>query len=132
MSLLDIARQHGRHRRLSSSEVAALHRQKDAATVAAIRYATEATELQLQLDAAGIRISGLLEDLRVEREEGSRLKAALANATSLSVDCGTRDIWPGEEPTHPIDVSEIRARYGSTDPAAYVPMQLAPEAEKEA
>ncbi|MFI8448194.1 hypothetical protein [Streptomyces erythrochromogenes] len=119
MSLPLIGRQRGRHRRLTSAEVAALHRQKDAATLAAIKYATEATELQQQLDEAGITISGLLEDLRVEREEGSRLKAALANATSVSVACGVRDIWPGEEPTHPhgLDVRTLRARFAGTDPA---------------
>lgn len=117
----------GLHRLPSRQQLAAnlkaCHRQKDAATIAAIKYATEATELQQQLDEAGITISGLLEDLRVAREEGSRLKAALANATSVSVASGIRDIWPGEEPTHPhgLDVTTLRARFadrpGSTDPA---------------
>ncbi|WP_405531592.1 hypothetical protein OG592_27305 [Streptomyces avidinii] len=111
-----------------AADLKAVNRQKDAATVAAIKYATEATELQQQLDEAGITISGLLEDLETARKEGIRLQSALDNATSRSIPATfDRDIWPGEEPTHPIDVSEIRARHGSADPAAYVPMRLAPE-----
>lgn len=106
-----------------AADLKACHRQKDAATVAAIKYATEATELQQQLDEAGITISGLLEDLETARKEGIRLQAALDNATSVSVATGSRDIWPGEEPTHPqgLDVSTLRAQFaarpGRTDPA---------------
>lgn len=117
----------GRHRQTPAelrAELAAVKRQKDAATVAAIKYATEVVELQQQLDAAGIQISGLLEDLRVEREEGSRLRAALANATSVTVSCGIRDITPGDQPTEPTDVRQLRARFAGPVPA-YVPMFLA-------
>jgi hypothetical protein len=92
-----------------------------------------AEELQQQLDTAGIELSGLRLDLERARAEGIRLRTALDNATTVHVAAAlTRDIWPGEESTHPIDVSEIRARYGSTDPAAYVPMRLSDAAEADA
>lgn len=117
----------GLHRLPSRQQLAAdlkaCHRQKDAATVAAIKYATEATELQQLLDEAGIKISGLLHDLEIARQEGIRRQAALDNATSVSVGCGTRDIWPGEEPTHPrgTDVRTLRAQFatspGNTSPS---------------
>lgn len=142
MSLLDIARAQGRHRGLSPVQlllkIARLERAVTRAKFTAVTRAAEAAELEQQLDAAGIEISGLRYDLEQERaarkiaeEEGIRLKAALDNATSVSVAAGIRDIWPGEEPTHPIDVSEIRARYGtaSTNPAEYVPMRLSAAAE---
>lgn len=120
----------GLHRLPSRSQLAAdlraCHRQKDAATVAAIKYATEVTELQQQLDAAGIEISGLLHDLEIARQEGIRWQAALANATSVRIASGARDITPGDEPTHPIDVSEIRSKCAAdaSNPAKYVPMRL--------
>ncbi|WP_327300430.1 hypothetical protein [Streptomyces goshikiensis] len=123
----------GLHRLPSRSQLAAdlkaCHRQKDAATVAAIKYATEVTELQQQLDAAGIELSGVRLDLEEAQREIRRLTAALANATSMTVAVGLRDVTPGDEPTHPIDVSDIRARYGSTSPAEYTPMRLSAAAE---
>lgn len=146
MSLLDIARTSGRHRGLSPAQllqkIARLERVLTRAKFHAIAYATEATELQQQLDTAGIEISGLLYDLEQERaarttaeQEGIRLKAALDNATCTTIAASwSRDITPGDEATHPqgLDVSEIRAQYGgtaSTSPAKYVPMRLSPEAE---
>ncbi|MFF1341078.1 hypothetical protein ACFVYT_24695 [Streptomyces sp. NPDC058290] len=125
----------GLHRLPSRQQLAAdlkaVNRQKDAATIAAIKYATEATELQQQLDEAGITISGLLHDLEIARQEGIRLQAALDNATTVSVASAVRDITPGDEPTHPIDVRKIRAEYvaDATDPAVYVPMRLAEAVE---
>lgn len=94
MSVLGIARPRGRHRRLSPSEVTALHRQKDAATVAAI-----------QLDAAGIRLSGALWDLEEAQREITSLKAALANATSITPRPATRDIDPDDQPTSPTGIN---------------------------
>ncbi|MFE9844754.1 hypothetical protein [Streptomyces goshikiensis] len=127
MSPLGIARHRGRHRRLSSSAITALYRQKDAATVAAIKYATEVTELQQQLDTAGITISGLLLDAEEAQREITRLTAALANATTVRIAAGVRDIAPDDEPTHPIDVRKIRAEHAAdaANPAVYVPMRLA-------
>lgn len=133
MSLLYIARARGRHRHLSPAELlaelTATRRQKDGATIAAIKYATLAEERQRQLDEAGITISGLLLDLEIARQEDIRLQAALDNATRVTVAASwTRDVSPGDEPTHPqgIDVSPLRARFGgvSTSPAEYVPLQL--------
>lgn len=104
MSLLDIARSRGRHRGLASaelrSELDAVSRQKDAATIAAIRYATEATELQQQLDKAGITISGLLHDLGEAQREIDGLRAALANATSVH----DLHLHPAVAETQPIPV----------------------------
>ncbi|MFE3583742.1 hypothetical protein [Streptomyces vinaceus] len=78
----------GLHRLPSRQQLAAdlraCHRQKDAATIAAIKYATEAEERQQELDAAGITISGLLLDLEEAQREIQSLRAALANATSVS------------------------------------------------
>lgn len=133
MSLLGIVKAQGQHRSLPAWKLRSLL--QDAVLRAELAEITS-EERQQQLDAAGIEISGLLYDLEQERaarqtaeQEGIRLKAALDNATSVSVACGTRDIWPGEDPTHPIDVSEIRARHGSTSPAEYVPMRLSAAAE---
>lgn len=140
MSFVDMVRTSGRHRGLSPvqllQKIARLERAVTRAKFAAIAYATEATDLRAerdqleqQLDAAGIEISGHLHGLEIARQEGIRLQAALDNATSVSVASGVRDIWPGEDPTYPIDVSEIRARHGSTSPAVYVPMRLSAAAE---
>lgn len=138
MSLLDIARARGRHRHLSAAELlaelVATRRQKDGATIAAIKYATLAEERQRQLDEAGITISGLLIDLETAREEGIRLQSALDNATHVTVVASwTRDISPGDEPTHPqgLDVRQLRTEYGtaSTSPAEYAPMRLSAAAE---
>jgi hypothetical protein len=136
MSLIDIVKAQGQHRGLPAWKLRSLL--QDAELRVELAEITS-EERQQQLDAAGIEISGLLYDLEQERaarktaeEEGIRLQAALDNATSVSVAAGTRDIWPGEEPTHPIDVSEIRARYGGTassSPAEYVPMRLSAAAE---
>lgn len=105
MSLLGIARPRGRHRRLSPSEVTALHRQKDAATVAAIHYATLAEERLQQLDAAGIELSGALWDLEEAQREITSLKAALANATSVTPRPAIRDIAPDDQPTSPTGIN---------------------------
>lgn len=116
----------GLHRLPSRSQLAAdlkaCHRQKDAATVAAIKYATAATELQQQLDAAGIEISGLLLDLAMARQEGIRLQAALDNATSAS----SLSLHAAVTETQPIPVVSQPA---STSPAEYVPMRLPAAAE---
>jgi hypothetical protein len=127
----------GLHRLPSRQQLAAdlkaCHRQKDAATVAAIKYATEATELQQQLDAAGIELSGARLDLEEAQREIRRLTAALANATSVTLSAGVRDITPGDEPTHPhgIDVRKLRAEHGtaSTNPGEYAPLRLSAAAE---
>lgn len=144
MSLLDIARAPGRHRGLSPAQllrkIGRLERAVTRAKFTAITYATEATDLRAerdqleqQLDDAGIKISGLLLDLDRARNEGIRLKAALDNATSVHVSAGIRNIDADDQPTHPIDVSEIRARFGtaSTNPTEYVPMPLSEAAERE-
>ena len=134
MSLLGIPRPVGRHRgptiRELQNYVRELQLSRRILKATAHRLAVENGWLERQLDTAGIELSGLRLDLDTARQEGIRLQAALDNATSVSVAAGSRNIWPGEEPTHPIDVSEIRARYGSTNPAAYVPMQLPEAAEK--
>ncbi|MFD5678401.1 hypothetical protein [Streptomyces sp. NPDC127040] len=135
MSILDIARAPGRHRGLSPAQlirkIGRLERAVNRAKFTAITYATEATDLRAerdqlerQLDAAGIEVSGLRLDLDTARKEGIRLQAALDNATSVHVRAGIRDIDADDQPTHPIDASEIRARFGSSSPAEYVPMPL--------
>lgn len=129
MSLLDIARAQGRHRGLSPAQllgkIARLERALTRAKFTAITYAAEATDLRAerdqleqQLDAAGIEISGLLLDLTTARQEGIRLRAALANATSVSVAAGARDITPGDEPTYPqgTDVTTLRAQFAGISP----------------
>lgn len=128
MSLADIVRAQGQHRGLPPRKLRALLYNADLR--AEVAEAT-AEMLQQQLNTAGIELSGVRLDLETVRAEGIRLQSALDNATTVHVAAATfaRDIWPGEEPTHPIDVSEIRAQYGSADPAAYVPMRLSPEAE---
>ncbi|WP_412078980.1 hypothetical protein ACLF6K_37185 [Streptomyces xanthophaeus] len=104
MSLLHIARPGGKHRSASRPQIAAdldaCRRQKDAATIAAIRYATDAKELQQQLDTAGIELSGVRLDLEEAQREITRLTAALANATSVS-DLGQH---PAVTETQPIPV----------------------------
>lgn len=105
MSMLHIPRPRGRHRRCTPAEAAALHRQKDAATPAAIKYATAATELQQQLDAAGVTISGLLWDQKEAQREIDGLRAALANATSVSTPAAVRDVAADEQPTSPTGVN---------------------------
>ncbi|MFZ3473151.1 hypothetical protein ACODT3_10545 [Streptomyces sp. 4.24] len=102
-------------------KIARLERAVTRAKFTAITYATEAAELQEQLDVAGITISGLLHDLKQERaarktadQEGIRLKAALDNATSISVAVGSRDIADDDQPTHPTgtDVRPLWAALG--------------------
>lgn len=116
-----------------AADLKACRREKDTAEVAAIRYATEATELRKELQELHAQLFGLQGQLEIAQLEGSRLRSELANATRSTVPATfARDIWPGEEPTHPIDVSEIRARFGSTDPTAYVPMRLSEAAEADA
>lgn len=136
MSLLGIARPGGRHRVPSARElqryVTELQLSRRMLKATAHRLAVENGRLARQVDALGIERSGLLLDLETARQEGIRLRAALDNATSVSVSAGSRDIWPGEEPTHPIDVSAIRARYGSSSPAVYAPMRLSEAAKADA
>lgn len=116
MSLIDIARAPGRHRVLSIRElhrqIAELQSSRRLLKATAHQHAVEAGTLQRQLDAAGIEISGLLHDLDASetahaeaREEGSQLRAALANATSTSVPARQRDIEPGDEPTSPTGIN---------------------------
>lgn len=47
------------------------------------RLAAERNELEAQLDTAAIDYSGVLEDLRVAREENQRLRAAAAQTVSV-------------------------------------------------
>ncbi|MGW3321082.1 hypothetical protein [Streptomyces virginiae] len=130
MSLADIVRAQGQHRGLPPRKLRTIAYNAERRTEAA---EAAAEELQQQLDTAGIELSGLQLDLETARAEGIRLRAALDNATTVHVAAALgRDIWPGDEDTHPIDVSEIRDRYGSTDPAAYAPMRLAEAATVDA
>ncbi|MFD5678381.1 hypothetical protein [Streptomyces sp. NPDC127040] len=118
----------GLHRLPSRLQLAAdlktCNRQKDAATVAAIKYATEATELRKQLEELAGQVFGLQGQLELAQLEGIRLQSELANATSESAPARfARDIWPGDEPTYPngLDVTTLRARFanrpGSTSPS---------------
>lgn len=95
----------GLHRLPSRQQLAAdlkaCNRGKDAATVAAIKYATEVAELQQQLDVAGIRISGLLYDAEEAQREIDGLRAALANATSVTAPASQRGIALDDQPTNP-------------------------------
>lgn len=127
MSLLDIARARGRHRLLSPAELlaelTATRRQKDSATIAAIKYATLAEERLQQLDAAGIEMSGLRYDLGEAQREIDGLRAALANATATSSPASQREVGPGDEPTSPTGIN-VRPLWdalgivpGSADPA---------------
>lgn len=127
MTRLGIARPLGLHRLPSRwqlvADLKACHRQKDAATVAAIKYATEAEERQQELDAAGITISGLLLGLEEAQRENAGLRAALANAAATSLPAGQREVEPDDQPTHPAGIN-VRPLWdalgivpGSTDPA---------------
>lgn len=118
----------GLHRLPSRLQLAAdlktCRREKDTAEVAAIKYATEATELRKELEEVHAQLFGLQGQLEIAQLKGSRLQAELANATRVTVPATfARNIWPGEEPTHPhgLDVTTLRARFadrpGSTDPA---------------
>ncbi|MFE2140249.1 hypothetical protein ACFXA3_00520 [Streptomyces sp. NPDC059456] len=136
MSLADIVRPHGRHRGATIRElhnrIEALQTSRRVLKSNMAALAAENSLLQRQLDTAGIELSGARLDLETAEREGIRLQAALDNATRLSVRASwARDIDPGDEPTHPIDVREIRARYGaaSTNPAEYAPLRLSAAAE---
>ncbi|MFD9259077.1 hypothetical protein [Streptomyces sp. NPDC059538] len=107
-----------------ASDLKACRREKDTAEIAAIKYATEAAELRKELHELHAQVFGLQGQLEIAHLEGSRLRSELANATRSSVPATfARDIWPGEEPTHPqgLDVRTLRAQFaarpGSTDPA---------------
>lgn len=121
MSLISGA---GLHRLPSRQQLAAdlkaCHRQKDAATIAAIKYATEATELRRELEEVHAQLFGLQGQLEIAQLEGSRLQSELANATRVTVPATfARDIWPGEEPTHPqgTDVRTLRAQFAGASPS---------------
>ena len=88
MSILSTARSAARHRQMSRLEMAAYIAQLEGQNTA---LTAENTLLERQLDAAGIELSGALEDVRVARNENLRLDAALtatnaqlANATAKS------------------------------------------------
>lgn len=123
MSLLGIVLAQGQHRGLPPRKLRSLlHDTELRAELAEIT----SDELEKQLDAADIEISGLRYDLEQEQaarriavQEGIRLQAALDNATSVSVACGTRDIWPGEEPTYPqgLSVRTLRDQFAGISPS---------------
>lgn len=121
MSLISGA---GLHRLPSRQQLAAdlkaCHRQKDAATVAAIKYATEATELRRELEEVHARLFGLQGQLEIAQLEGSRLQSELANASHVTVPASwARDVDPGDEPTYPhgLNVRTLRARFAGTSPS---------------
>jgi hypothetical protein len=126
VSLLGIARPHGRHRGATVRElqqhIAVLQVSRRELKAAMARLAAENHQLQRQLDGAGIELSGARLDLEEAQRENRSLRAALANATTVSISAGVRDITPGDEPTHPdgINVRPLWARLGivpgSTDP----------------
>lgn len=109
MSLLGIARPGGRHRVPSVRElqrhIAELQLSRRILKATAHRLAVENSRLERQLDAAGIALSGLSLDLEEEQQETARLRAALANATSVSAPATTRDITPDEQPMHPAGIN---------------------------
>lgn len=123
MSLLGIALAQGQHRGLPPRKLRSLL--QDAELRAELAEIT-CGGLEQQLDAAGIEISGLRYELEQEQtarkiavQEGIRLQAALENATSVSVACGVRDIWPGEEPTYPqgLNVRTLRDQFAGASPS---------------
>jgi hypothetical protein len=95
------------------------------------------------LDQAGIDLSGALEDVRAaearateaerlrdeEHDELVALRARVANLDPWSIpQIGHRDTDPDDEATHPIDVSDLRARhaddYINRTPQAWQPIPL--------
>lgn len=103
-----------------AADLAAVHRQKDAATIAAIKYATEATELRKELEEVHARLFGLQGLLEIAQLEGIRLTSELASATAVTIPATwVRDITPGEEPTHPqgLNVRTLRAQFASVSPS---------------
>lgn len=88
MSILSSARSAARHRQMTRLEMAAYIAKLEGQNTA---LTADNTLLERQLDAAGIELSGALDDLRVARNENLRLDAALtatnaelANATAVS------------------------------------------------
>lgn len=110
----------GRHRGKSPVQ---LRRELDEATCHLVAMATEInelraerTQLEQQLDEAGIELSGARNDLDIADREQRRLQDAVrawearwANAHPVSVPA-PRDLRPSDErPTVPTDVSSVRA-----------------------
>lgn len=122
MSLHDYVRAAGRHRGKTPAQLRAdllaTEAANDGLTCSLIAETTRSETLQGQLDAAGIELSGTrldLENAEAENErlrrENTRLQAALANATSVDVAAGQRDIDPDDRPTVPMDTHELRDRF---------------------
>ncbi|HEY9369091.1 hypothetical protein [Streptomyces sp.] len=110
MSLISLPRLRGTgaHR---SKPPAQLRQELDHATCHLVALATENdalqaanTQLQNQLDAAGIELSGTRLDLDQAQHHIKALEARLANLTAVSSPAGERDIDPGDEPTQPVRV----------------------------
>lgn len=106
---------HGMHRAEPPRKVRS---ERDELACALVRETNRNDRLQWQLDQAGIDFSGALEDLREACEanarlagEVTRLQAALANATSVDVATGCRDIDPDDQPTQPMDVRGLHQRF---------------------
>ncbi|KOU17057.1 hypothetical protein [Streptomyces sp. WM6349] len=69
------------------------------------RLAHDRQQLERQLDAAGIELSGLRLDLEEAQQELTELRAALANATSVTAPAAVRNIDPGDLPTSPTGIN---------------------------
>lgn len=133
MSLLGIARPGGRHRgptiRELQNYVRELQLSRRLLKATAHRLAVENSRLERQLDAAGIELFGARWDLEEAQREIAGLRAALANATSVSAPAAVRDIAPDDQPTSPTGINvkplwdALGIVPGSTDPA-HIPGRL--------
>ena len=114
---LPILRGTGLHRSKSAAE---LRSELDEATCQLVALATKVDihraargQIELQLDAAGIEVAGLRLDLEQANAHIKALQAQVANLTAVSVPAGERDIDPGDQPTHPVDVRPLWKALGT-------------------
>lgn len=119
MSLLGIARPSGRHRAVD--EVTRLRQQLLALallTASLYRRLAQATAARDAANAKASRLSEIEEYAAEVTRERNRLRAALANATSVHVAAGVRNISPGDEPTQPIPLARPLwgAPFATTNP----------------
>lgn len=109
MSIADIVRPGGKHRVPSVRElqrhIAELQLSRRILKATAHRLAVDNGRLERQLDAAGIELSGARWDLEEAQREITSLKAALANATSVTPRPAVRDIAPDDQPTSPTGIN---------------------------
>lgn len=141
MTIAQDLRTRARHRGLTPwqlvQKIGRLEREADERTCQLVAMATdidglkaERNELEAQLDAAGIELSGARLDLEAAERELVELRAFRDNALAVTVPPMERDTSDGaDQATQPIDVREIQARF-ATGPV--VTLNHSPQADSAA